>query len=200
MVIDSEFHVLQFRGPTGAYLEPPTGKASFDILRMARQGLMLPLRAAINKSTKENKIVFKENVRVAENGGFRTVNLRDSAKNLQEHCSLILFEETKSQAAMSPPRRPGPIQKQGGTGRFARSVNPRNAELERELAERGTSRIHPGAARSRRHGTPGFQRRNTVGQRGIPKPQRRTGDVQGRTRINERRVDYAQRRDGQPQR
>ena len=31
--------ILQFRGPTGAYLEPPTGKASFDVLKMAREGL-----------------------------------------------------------------------------------------------------------------------------------------------------------------
>ena len=48
VLINADLHILQFRGPTGAYLEPPTGKASFDLLKMAREGLMLPLRAAIN--------------------------------------------------------------------------------------------------------------------------------------------------------
>ena len=57
MLINAELQILQFRGPTGAYLEPPTGKASFDVLKMAREGLMLPLRAAINKAKKENKTV-----------------------------------------------------------------------------------------------------------------------------------------------
>ena len=71
MLINAELQILQFRGPTGAYLEPPTGKASFDVLKMAREGLMLPLRAAINKAKKENKTARKENVRVQQNGKTR---------------------------------------------------------------------------------------------------------------------------------
>jgi two-component system CheB/CheR fusion protein len=47
VLMDSELQILQFRGPTSAYLEPPTGKATFDVLKMARQGLTLPLRAAM---------------------------------------------------------------------------------------------------------------------------------------------------------
>ena len=64
VLINAELQVLQFRGPTGAYLEPPAGKASFDVLKMAREGLMLPLRAAINKAKKDNKTARRENVRV----------------------------------------------------------------------------------------------------------------------------------------
>ena len=68
VLVNAELQVLQFRGPTGAYLEPPTGKASFDVLKMAREGLMLPLRAAINEAKKENKTVRRENVRIDQNG------------------------------------------------------------------------------------------------------------------------------------
>ncbi|MEO8427835.1 MAG: PAS domain S-box protein [Verrucomicrobiota bacterium] len=142
VVIDADFHVLQFRGLTGAYLEPPTGKASFDVLRMARQGLMLPLRAAINKARKGNKIVFKENVRVADNGGVRKVNLQViPLKNLQEHCSLILFEEPSRQKGgrdVSTTPATGPIQKQGAAPRAMRPAleeSRRNTELGRELTE-----------------------------------------------------------------
>ena len=49
----------------GAYLEPPTGKASFDLLKMASEGLMLPLRAAVKKAKRENKPVRREGVHVA---------------------------------------------------------------------------------------------------------------------------------------
>ena len=37
VLINAELQILQFRGATGAYLEPPTGKASFDLLKMARE-------------------------------------------------------------------------------------------------------------------------------------------------------------------
>ncbi len=73
VLINDELQVLQFRGPTGAYLEPPAGKASFDVLKMAREGLMLPLRAAINKAKQGNKTVRAENVRVKRDGVTRTI-------------------------------------------------------------------------------------------------------------------------------
>src|SRR4030095_11056135 len=41
VLINAELQILQFRGPTSAYLQPTTGKASFDVLKMAREGLML---------------------------------------------------------------------------------------------------------------------------------------------------------------
>jgi two-component system, chemotaxis family, CheB/CheR fusion protein len=94
VLVNDALQVLQFRGPTGAYLEPPSGKASFDVLKMAQEGLKLPLRAAINQARKENKTARKENVRVQRNGQTHKVNLEViPLKNLRERCFLILFEE-----------------------------------------------------------------------------------------------------------
>src|SRR6185437_2222167 len=62
VLVNAELQVVQFRGATSAYLEPPVGKASFDVLKMAREGLMLPLRTAINRARRENRIARKENV------------------------------------------------------------------------------------------------------------------------------------------
>ncbi len=141
VLIDAELQILQFRGPTGAYLEPPTGKASFEVLKMAREGLMLPLRTAINRAKKENKTVRKENVRVEQNGQTRLVNLEViPLKNLRERCFLILFEEagpagdagdraplanaSEPRAAVRTPR---PARKQEESRRVA--------DLEREIAE-----------------------------------------------------------------
>lgn len=95
VLLNSELQILQFRGPTSAYLQPPpAGKASFDVLKMAKEGLMLPLRAAINQAKKENTIVRKARVRVQQNGKAHPVNLEViPLKNLHERCYLVLFHD-----------------------------------------------------------------------------------------------------------
>ena len=47
VVIDEHLDILQFRGQTGAYLEPAPGEASLNLIRMAREGLKLELNAAV---------------------------------------------------------------------------------------------------------------------------------------------------------
>ena len=133
VLINSELQILQFRGATGAYLKPPTGKASFDLMKMAREGLMPPLRAAINKAKKENKTARKENVRVNQNGESRTVNLEViPLKNLRARCLLILFED----AEKAGPTIPGPGEpRKGQRGSRANEGSRRVAHLESELAE-----------------------------------------------------------------
>jgi two-component system, chemotaxis family, CheB/CheR fusion protein len=137
VLVNAELQILQFRGPTGAYLEPPTGKASFDVLKMARQGLVLPLRAAINKAKRENKSARRENVQVSQNGETRVVNVEVvPLKNLRERCFLILFEnaEKATRAAGVPTReqRPDLAKRRRETNR---TEARRATELERELAE-----------------------------------------------------------------
>ena len=129
VLIDAELQIVQFRGPTGAYLEPPAGKVSFDVLKMARQGLMLPLHAAINQAKKENKAVRRENVRVESNGKTRMVNVEViPLKNLRERCFLIVFEEA-GQVGDGADTAPLP------TPRLARKESGRVADLERESSE-----------------------------------------------------------------
>lgn len=138
VLINAELEILQFRGPTGAYLEPPSGKASFNVLKMAREGLMLPLRAAINKAKKEHEPVRKEEVQIDQDGRSRTINLEViPLKNLREQCYLILFEEATAGRALrdapsgerrvAPPKTQFPGPKRGEARRIA--------ELDRELIE-----------------------------------------------------------------
>lgn len=137
VLINADLQILQFRGPTGAYLQPPTGKASFDILKMAREGLMLPLRSAINKAKKENTTARKEQVRVQQNGTTRTVNVEViPLKNLRERCFLVLFKEPgKAGRAISPM----PAVQPGGAAKRMRSGTQEESRrlhaVERELAE-----------------------------------------------------------------
>src|SRR2546425_8625605 len=143
VLIDAQLQVLQFRGETSLFLKPPSGHASFDVLKMAREGLMLPLRAAIKKAQEENKVVRREGVRVARNGGTRTVNFEVvPLAHLKERCCLIFFLEekkgglqTRSGAEVEQTQRlPSPHARRRMKGR-APDESRRVAELERVLAE-----------------------------------------------------------------
>jgi two-component system CheB/CheR fusion protein len=146
VLINAKLQILQFRGPTSAWLEPPSGKASFDVLKMAREGLMLPLRAAINKAKKENKTVRREKVRVQQNGQTRTVNVEVvPLKNLRERCFLILFEDkdgghvkAASVSELQQAKRISGVRDRHATERAEGNNAARSrraTELERELAE-----------------------------------------------------------------
>lgn len=141
VLVNAELQILQFRGATSAFLKPPTGKASFDVLKMAREGLMLPLRAAINKARKENKAVRTENVRISDGSTARVIDIEViPLKNLRERCYLIVFDEAENAARLTP---------DGSSLKRARAAAPRPArtrstrgeeshritELESELGE-----------------------------------------------------------------
>ena len=116
---------------------------------MAREGLALPLRAALTKAKKEDRTVREENVRVRQNAGTRTVALHIiPLKNLKERCYLVLFEEPPTPTSASG--RVSPVsnwRRVGAKGAVAgakstserietkRHESARIAELERELAE-----------------------------------------------------------------
>src|ERR1051326_7050063 len=138
VLINAGLQILQFRGPTGAWLQPPTGRASFDVLKMAREGLMLPLRAAINKAKKDNTSVRRENVRVRQDGEARTGTVEViPLKNLRERCFLFWLEKpdhhTRRNQANQRDQHLSPL---SFSSFLSEEPSPRrNAELERELAE-----------------------------------------------------------------
>lgn len=134
VLINDEMQILQFRGPVSGYLQPPSGKATFDVLKMAREGLMLPLRTAILEAKKANHVVRRENVRVDQNGGACAVNIEVvPLKNLRERCFLILFEDGESRRRVARPvGEPGFKTK---SRRNRKEESDRRSELERELAE-----------------------------------------------------------------
>ena len=133
VLINENLQILQFRGPTGAYLQPPAGKASFDVLKMAREGLMLPLRAAVTTAKQNNTTVRREEVRVTRDGVTKTISLTViPLKHVRERSFLVLFEE-----ADIPRRRASPSKRRKPAAPLVsrRQESNRIAELEADLAE-----------------------------------------------------------------
>jgi two-component system, chemotaxis family, CheB/CheR fusion protein len=63
-VINKDMEVIQFRGPISLFLEHPSGKASLNILKMARSEFAFELRNAINKTLKTKEIVYKSGIEI----------------------------------------------------------------------------------------------------------------------------------------
>lgn len=93
VLINADLEVLQFRGMTGAYLEPAPGRASFSLLKMAREGLFSPLRTAINRAKREKQRVRKDNIKIDLDGQTRTASIDViPLRNIKGECYLVLFE------------------------------------------------------------------------------------------------------------
>jgi two-component system, chemotaxis family, CheB/CheR fusion protein len=100
-LLNSEFHVLQFRGETGAYLKPSPGEASLNILKMAREGLFLELRSALAEARSRKVEVRRQGVRIHGESETREIDLRVLPVRLparSEECFLVLFQDEKAQA------------------------------------------------------------------------------------------------------
>ncbi len=141
VLVNAHFQILQFRGETSSFLRPATGNASFDLLKMAREGLMLPLRAALKKARHDNKSVRRQGVAVVQNGGKRLVNFEVvPLTHLKERCFLIFFELADENGGHSARQGVKASEHQaplGSNGPPAADVSGRRrvSELERDLSE-----------------------------------------------------------------
>jgi two-component system CheB/CheR fusion protein len=102
VVVNPQFEVLQFRGRTGLFLEHSQGEASFNLFKMAREGLLLDLRAVMTKAVKQNVRTRQERVRVQQNGDFIECNIEVipfMVPPTQAKFYLVLFLPEKELAA-----------------------------------------------------------------------------------------------------
>lgn len=101
VLVNDELEVVQFRGRTRSYLEPPPGEASYDLLRMTRESLFLPLRNAIEEARKQHATVRKEGVRLRDDHKTHRVDIEVTPVRLPDSTHggfLIHFHEAAGRA------------------------------------------------------------------------------------------------------
>ncbi len=54
VLINGEFQIIQFRGRTSSYLDPSPGQASLNVLRLAAENLVVPLRRSVQAAAEAN--------------------------------------------------------------------------------------------------------------------------------------------------
>jgi two-component system CheB/CheR fusion protein len=99
VLVNDNLEIIQFRGRTSAYLEPPPGEPTANLLKMAREGLFIELRSALAEAARQNQPVRREGARVRTNGGVREISLEVvpvKPSNTNEACFLVLFHEDES--------------------------------------------------------------------------------------------------------
>ena len=102
IVVNDQMEIVQFQGKTGAYLEPPAGQPSFSVVRMAREGLLVDLRAALDAARKTNTAVRKEGVQIQSESGPREVNLEVvplRGPTAHERFYVVVFQDVAAKAA-----------------------------------------------------------------------------------------------------
>jgi two-component system CheB/CheR fusion protein len=102
VIINEKYDILHFRGRTGRYLEPPTGEATLNILKLAKEGLRIELRTAIHKAFKSRATVVHADLKVKENGKRHGFNLivkplkRQGEKESIEGVLMVIFDDGKA--------------------------------------------------------------------------------------------------------
>jgi two-component system CheB/CheR fusion protein len=127
VLVNADMDVLYIHGRTGKYLEPASGEASLNLMRMAREGLRVELAAAVRKAFTQQAPVRYDGLQVKTNGDTAAVNLvvrpvikPEAARGLM----LVVFEDA------SPGARPAEEEtEEPAEG----AQEQRIASLEREL-------------------------------------------------------------------
>jgi two-component system CheB/CheR fusion protein len=75
VITDFDGNILYVHGETGKYLRPAPGQASLNIIEMARDGLEMELRTAIQLAANQDIPTLNHAVKVKTNGDFTPVSL-----------------------------------------------------------------------------------------------------------------------------
>jgi two-component system CheB/CheR fusion protein len=94
VVVNEAMDIVHIHGDITPFLQPPQGKPTHNLLKMAREGLAFELRNAIHKATKEKTEVTKENIPVKTNDkqSLATIEVIPLTDTVEPHF-LIRFEE-----------------------------------------------------------------------------------------------------------
>ena len=113
VVVDGDMQIVQFRGQTGAFLEPAPGDASLNLLKMAREGLLYGLRAALHSARKSRSAASRDGLQVQVGDEWMPVRVDVvplTAAGRPHY--LVLFEDGAGKridaSGKSARKRPGP--------------------------------------------------------------------------------------------
>ncbi|MDO9584841.1 MAG: chemotaxis protein CheB [Desulfomicrobium sp.] len=126
VLVNGKGDILYISGRTGKYLEPPAGKANWNIHAMAREGLRFDLGAAFLKALRHKEAVTVKGLKITEGESVQTMDL--TVKEIQEPEALrgmvmIIFADV-----VTPPKQKATRRSKSGD-----TDNTRIMELEQDL-------------------------------------------------------------------
>jgi two-component system CheB/CheR fusion protein len=136
VLVDPELQILQFRGHTSFYLDPSPGEASLNLLRMAREGLVLPLRRGIETAARQGISQREEGIQLQHGEEVRNINLDITpiaGAGPSERYFLVVFEEKNGREGGDFERHPSLAAEDGLE--YPADAEPQIKSLRQTLAE-----------------------------------------------------------------
>jgi len=95
VVINHNMEILQFRGSTGLYLTNAPGKATFNILKMARPEIAFALRTAVSNAIKIKRPVRRQGIEMKVNAAIHIINVEIVPLKIESEEPLLLVVFTE---------------------------------------------------------------------------------------------------------
>ena len=95
VVINYQMEIVQFRGKTELFLAHPKGRATFNILKMARPEIAFELRNVISKAIKSQQRIRNTGIELRMNSSLKIISLEIVPLTLEwnEPLLLVIFTE-----------------------------------------------------------------------------------------------------------
>ncbi|MBI5531710.1 MAG: response regulator [Deltaproteobacteria bacterium] len=107
VIVNDKLEVVQFRGRTGRFLESPQGHPQTEVLKMARDGLLMELRPLLDEAIRTGAAARKEGIRIEQDAGEVTVTVEvlplPKLLDASQKHYLVLFESAQEVVAVHPP-------------------------------------------------------------------------------------------------
>ncbi|MDQ3582234.1 MAG: EAL domain-containing protein [Pseudomonadota bacterium] len=148
VLVNEHLDILQFRGRTGPYLEAPPGEPTMNLLKMARPGLFVELRSAVNEALARGEAVRREGLHLRDEQGVREVAIEVLPVRPREaaaSCCLVLFEEGKAPKSAAEPKPP-PTGWQARLSRWLHAPAVPAAEVRRPPGSEGPTELEGATA------------------------------------------------------
>ncbi|MEX0899632.1 MAG: chemotaxis protein CheB [Gammaproteobacteria bacterium] len=127
VLVDESGEVVQFRGETGPFLKLAPGKPTTNLLKMLREGLLMPVRAALGDARKKKATVRREDLQVGQNGRTAQLDVEVIPLRAAPGHFLVVFETSDDHGASPAAVAPLPP--------ISESESARNRRLLQELAD-----------------------------------------------------------------
>ncbi len=105
VTIDDDLNIVQFRGQTGAYLEPAAGKPSFNLFKMVKPELLVELRAAVHQAKQQQEIVRQVGIQLQTVAGSKQIDIEVipfQVGTANKSYLLVLFQESNAPIVTPP--------------------------------------------------------------------------------------------------
>lgn len=105
VVVNKRLEIIQFFGETSAYLGPPAGKASFSVLKMIREDLVIELRTLLKQAQKTEQTAIKEGIWIYNKKAGHEITLEVVPKKTSVGlCFLVVFKEQTAGLSLGKPK------------------------------------------------------------------------------------------------